>query len=689
MKKLLLLFLLIYNCSGIFAQWTGTSSYFGGDIYSRSSSPEAVCILTSSGVSMVRAKDQHWKPILELEDLMTDEVKVQMNDEIIVVAENYFGNCHISHDGGVTWEQYDFVDYPAVLLGIMDQTIIIIDQWGEFYYSTDFGKNWKRGPDGLNHEVSLAATMDNEVFAIQHNNNTYRDELLRCSFDGENFSSWEVVKTFAEYDYHSNSNSFISYDGVLYKSSAFGVMKSLDRGYTWLNLGYNLNSVDGLACDSLNLYASDYGFFKYSFENHQWSTILQHFSDTCVSSIAACNGSLYADLYQSDYPFNSLGWCQYLDGNFIPVRALPLAITKEPASCIRVTDNVLFTSVKDSANYESFYEVFFSGDEGLTWNQLEANDSWLLHDAIKSGSNFLLAGEQGVAVADTQLKCLFGTTGIYSHETFSLAKFGTVLFAGTNDGIYTSVNDGMLWNYKYLKGKIVFKIKVCRDTLFAGTDQGLFYSTDGVAWGTASGIISEIRDIAETTENLFVISDIGLLKKNDSLNTWVPVGSALIGTDITSICSRGNRLYLGTAHGTVLYSDNGGDSWIDISDACFTHISGIDMSANRLYVSELNSGVSFYPIGWPSDVEYKTYHSPELYPNPVKDWLSIRIPPEFERNIEIEIFNSFGISVKRQRVQATDVNLVRIMISDLSAGFYVLNMKNCHFSGSSRFIKVN
>ena len=282
--------------------------------------------------------------------------------------------------------------------------------------------------------------------------------------------------------------------------------------------------------------------------------------------------------------------------------ALPVGNPANEYRAVKHTGNYLFTSLsRVSGGFGSW--VYSSADDGLTWNRFETSVSWSVTDALLAGSQYLVAGFPGVGLVDPVAGTITSATGITASQAYSLEKFGNLLYAGTSEGIYTSANNGTSWTYKFLKGRIVYKLMVFNGILYAGTDQGLFSTTDGITFGNTTCLAAGITDIAATNTDLFVTSVSGLLKKVDSLNAWIPSGTTLVGTDVTTIVAHSIRLYAGTAHGTVVYTDDGGVTWMDISEAAFRDVTGLSFLGSKLVMSELNSGVWIYPTSWPNGME--------------------------------------------------------------------------------------
>ncbi len=81
-----------------------------------------------------------------------------------------------------------------------------------------------------------------------------------------------------------------------------------------------------------------------------------------------------------------------------------------------------------------------------------------------------------------------------------------------------------------------------------------------------------------------------------------------------------------------------------------------------------------------------------LYPNPVQDVLTLRLPGRPGPTIECRLFNSLGRQVARFRKSGyagTDNPLLRLETSHLPAGCYLMRISSASYSRNVRFVKLN
>ena len=149
---------------------------------------------------------------------------------------------------------------------------------------------------------------------------------------------------------------------------------------------------------------------------------------------------------------------------------------------------------------------------------------------------------------------------------------GNNLFAGTNDGIFLSTNNGTSWACIGLINTVVSSLATYDSKLFAGTNYGVFLSTDyGENWTEANNGLSKtyVYSLVVSDTNLFARTDEGIFLTTNNGANWTKVSTAL--TDyILSLAVSLNKsgetnLYAGT-YGNAFLSTNNGISWTTISN---------------------------------------------------------------------------------------------------------------------------
>jgi hypothetical protein len=151
-------------------------------------------------------------------------------------------------------------------------------------------------------------------------------------------------------------------------------------------------------------------------------------------------------------------------------------------------------------------------------------------------------------------------------STYALCSFNNYIFAGVPLGVFFSTNNGLDWYQSGLTNKTVISFAVKDNIIFAGTSlNGIFKSSNmGNNWTQVSQFQNlEIKSICVLDNYIFAATGGGLYRSSNNGNNWVYIGFG--GTDITSLSSNSNKIFLGTynysGYGTVYYSTNFGLNW--------------------------------------------------------------------------------------------------------------------------------
>ncbi|HET6402939.1 MAG TPA: hypothetical protein VFH95_16265 [Candidatus Kapabacteria bacterium] len=164
------------------------------------------------------------------------------------------------------------------------------------------------------------------------------------------------------------------------------------------------------------------------------------------------------------------------------------------------------------------------------------------------------------------------TNGPYGQPVYCFAVSGMNLFAGTDSGVYRSTDNGISWsaaNNGYPVGKVealfAFGAK-----LFAGSEntRHTIYrsSNNGMSWEVSdSGVpgVSTIVGFAECRSNLFVETWSGVYRSTDSGTNWTAADSGLTGFLTVFTACNGN-LFTGGSYSNpsgLFRSTDQGASW--------------------------------------------------------------------------------------------------------------------------------
>ena len=285
--------------------------------------------------------------------------------------------------------------------------------------------------------------------------------------------------------------------------------------------------------------------------------------------------------------------------------------------------------------------IFISKDNGLTWQLDTALHVYNHHDTgpitdplwlpapmtfIKDGS-YLLAGEGDVYHGDIYRSTDNGVTWSDKstswpsddsdrEDIYSFCLLHGKIFAGTDDGVFVSTDQGTMWSSANIGiPKISFyhapisAIAALGNSLFASTWAfGIYRSdNDGATWRIVNTSDYSFGGLATVGPNIFAaaFNDYGkpwtggVFLSTDNGNTWEHVDAGLSDHGVNSICTDGTYLFVST-DSSIFASSNGGACWTEISTRLAEQAGNGGASALYAYGNYLfansGGGIWRYPL---------------------------------------------------------------------------------------------
>lgn len=258
--------------------------------------------------------------------------------------------------------------------------------------------------------------------------------------------------------------------------------------------------------------------------------------------------------------------------------------------------------------------VALSFDDGMTWNFNDTTFSKLGLGALSPVSTELFAGTGNGILSSLD----FGASWIRPSSQFlagntiqSLATQGNALFAGTNnkydavhpDGIYRSMDFGETWTLVYETALInVFSFCVSGSHIYAATDSGVLFSSDsGNNWEPQNtGLTNfKVHTLSMIGTTLFAgTSGDGIFRSSDSGLTWKPGNTGITGVVVSTLFDNGTDLFAGDVsaesyyNGGVARSTDEGISWRSINpDSAIDYVTSFADIDNQLFMGS-NEGLN-------------------------------------------------------------------------------------------------
>lgn len=328
---------------------------------------------------------------------------------------------------------------------------------------------------------------------------------------------------------------------------------------------------------------------------------------------------------------------------------------------------------------------------------------------MRAISNFLFLSLLLLAYIETanaQWQITYGPFGFNFVRVQCFAKQGTNLFAGTQgDGAWISTdNSAGPWTKvgNGITGKSVRALLVNGTDLFAGTDSGVFITTDnGSNWTEKNNGLTNtsVSSFAEIGENIFAATQGGgvFLSTNSGTN-WTLVNNGLIGDYVFALVASGTNLfaasfkapsaqvYLSTdndtnwslantglpnvfelcfavsgtnvfagaySNGVYLTNDNGAN-WVEVNQGFGSSrtIRTLAMLGEDLFAGFYDGNVFRRPLSQMitsveqiSDLRPTDYILVQNFPNPFNPTTTFRFSIPTEEYVTLKVYDAFGQEV--------------------------------------------
>ncbi|MBK7215038.1 MAG: T9SS type A sorting domain-containing protein [Bacteroidales bacterium] len=413
------------------------------------------------------------------------------------------------------------------------------------------------------------------------------------------------------YVYDFTATSTHLYLGTIYN----GIYVSDDNGDTWSNASNGLTKlqVSSLTHSGDTVFAAmqDVGVFCSIDHGQNWTTRNTGLTELSVLELEFNGGTLWAGTNYGIYKSVNNGLKWYKSSNGIPADI--------GSDGFAFSGNRIYAATNDG--------VYYSDNDGNLWQKTgPGNDNPNIWSILSNGP-YLYAGTygSGLYLSTNQGNSWSQMSGLAPAYIFSLTYSGNTLFAGTQEGVFASTDDGITWIKKtngMPASQEVNAIYANGSYLYAGFKQnGVFRSSDnGNNWIERNEGMSGIPVFSMVTKgnSLFAGTAAGLYVSGNEGLSWESLGNVINFPEIGNLAVFGNRLYAGGVTG-LYQSDDDGLSWVNISgDLDHDWIADILPTDTAIYAAIYGGGI------------YKTR-------NGGQNWTKISqgIPTPFTLNIAI------------------------------------------------------
>jgi len=347
--------------------------------------------------------------------------------------------------------------------------------------------------------------------------------------------------------------------------------------------------------------------------------------------------------------------------------------------------------------------IYRTADNGVTFTEINPtmNVGWIWSLTVSTTGKIYAGTEQGVFSSTNG-----GTTWVAStlsgKDVRAIAKDASGnLYAGTwGHGIYRSADAGATWTAinTGLTFTAVHALAIdAAGSVYAGTFGGGVYKTTnaGAQWNQlpvgydfvwSLGITNDQTIIAGTYGN-------GIYRSTDAGASWSISNNGVTAKFIYTIAvDNANTVYIGAWAAGIYTSSNGGGTWKPIG------MNGIGISSlfvnpanGALLATSENGGVYQFSgaLSNEGDREVPTQFSlAQNYPNPFNPSTMIEFSLPIAQNVTVSVYDVLGREVATlvDGMMDAGVHNVAFDASELSSGVYIYNIRTQGFSASKKML---
>ena len=242
--------------------------------------------------------------------------------------------------------------------------------------------------------------------------------------------------------------------------------------------------------------------------------------------------------------------------------------------------------------------LYRSPDKGLSWFHVNSGLSDTRVTELVLSGDFAFAGTDSGVFVSIDRGFSWTPTSLLDRVN-CLAQKDSLLFAGTRRGdLFLSTNYGTSWNEadSGLYATIISDLLVIDDNMFAATDSGVFYSTNrGGFWQPLRFGLSvlSVVALASFSGDLYAGTEGGMSIFGDG-NTWTPKNCGLIATTVRALAILDSTLFAGTIGSGMFTSMTSGATWNQIpasSGLKSNHIISLFRSEDKIFAGTIDAGV--------------------------------------------------------------------------------------------------
>jgi photosystem II stability/assembly factor-like uncharacterized protein len=377
-------------------------------------------------------------------------------------------------------------------------------------------------------------------------------------------------------------NSICMLDSNIYAGTSNGIFLSFNNGITWNQHPMNGQTVYSLIVKQNVIYAATQTYGVYKTTNNGLNWIQTGLNNQTVLSLALCNNIIFAGTEQN-------GILKSIDNG-----QTWAAVNDQKVNSFAVAGNNIY-----AATYLN--GVYRSTNFGQNWSYFGLSNTTIY--SIGLNSSIVLAGTHRKGINYTDNGGANWASFLSGAFSFSFARKESSLYSGTSDGVFKSTNNGLNWFSIGLNEQSVTTIVAIGNRILAGVHgDGLYFTDDeGANWIYAGFINNTILAMAVSRNIIFASThDNGVYRSTDNGINWNSTG--IYNQYIYGLAADSNAVFAGTESQGIYKSTNFGDNWINVSPIYFK-VESILIKDQTIYAGTYN-GI-YYSTNYGTDWQYR------------------------------------------------------------------------------------
>lgn len=330
--------------------------------------------------------------------------------------------------------------------------------------------------------------------------------------------------------------------------------------------------------------------------------------------------------------------------------------------------------------------VYISTNNGINWI-LTSSLSFDCVQCVGSQGTTLFAGTDDGIWRSTNNGSNWTNPLPGGLTVFVFTVFGNEIYAGTWSpssiyGAFRSTDNGLNWTYCGLDGKSVYSFAKLNNNVFAGTtDSGLYISTNnGTSWTQTLLKNRTVHSLATLGNNIFAGSDTGLNVSSNNGTSWIQ--TSLFNKYVLDLAISGNNIFA-VADGSFYLSTDNGTTWVQKSEGLNNNIFIRLLIANSyVFAGTFGQSVWRRPLSEVIGIKNisteipSTYSLEQNYPNPFNPSTNIKFELPKSNYVTLKIYDALGREI------ATLVN------EQLKAGKYEVDFDGSNYASGVYYYKL-